>query len=80
MIFSPADDVPAQAAALLDVQALAKICHCSTRHIYRMADAGRCPRPVKLGALVRWRRSEIEAWIAGGCKPIRTPGTKGGGA
>ena len=69
---------PAQAAALLDVQAVAAMLDCSTRHAYRLADAGRMPRPIKLGALVRWRRTEIEEWIAGGCKSIRTPGAKGG--
>ncbi len=37
------------------VQAVAAIYDCSKRHVYRMADAGRIPRPVKLGSLVRWR-------------------------
>lgn len=38
-----------------DVNAVATIYDCSKRHVYRMADAGRIPRPVKLGSLVRWR-------------------------
>jgi predicted DNA-binding transcriptional regulator AlpA len=29
------------------------------------------PAPVKLGALIRWRRTDIDAWVADGCKPIR---------
>jgi hypothetical protein len=45
-----------------------------------MADAGRMPAPLKLGALVRWNRASIDAWIEQGCKPIRTFGAKGGGA
>jgi predicted DNA-binding transcriptional regulator AlpA len=38
-----------------------------------MADSGKMPRPVKLGALVRWPKQEITDWISGGCKPITTP-------
>jgi excisionase family DNA binding protein len=64
----------APAAALLDVQAVAQLLDCSPRHVYRLADAGHMPPPVRLGALVRWRRDSIEAWIAGSCKPCRTPG------
>ena len=54
-------------AALLDVGAVADLLSCSTRHVYRLSDAGRMPRPVKLGALVRWRRDEVEEWIVQGC-------------
>ncbi len=44
---------------------------CSTRHVYRLADSGRMPRPIKLGSLVRWPRAVIEQWIADGCPNIR---------
>tara|TARA_Y100000310_G_scaffold308193_1_gene351048 strand:- start:1791 stop:2048 length:258 start_codon:yes stop_codon:yes gene_type:complete len=45
---------------------------CSSRHVRRLADAGRMPRPIKLGSLVRWPRSVIEQWIADGCpKPAQ---------
>ncbi len=54
-------------AGLLSVDELAKLLNCSARHCYRMADAGRLPRPVKLGSLVRWRAEEIAEWIAAGC-------------
>jgi excisionase family DNA binding protein len=57
---------------LVDVRAVAALLACSTRHVYRLADAGRMPLPLKIGALVRWRRTEIETWIAGGCRPVRT--------
>jgi excisionase family DNA binding protein len=60
--------------ALLDVRAVAEMLRCSPRHVYRLADAGRMPPPLKLGALVRWSRQSIEDWIAGGCKPIRQAG------
>ena len=64
--------------ALLDVRAVGAMLGCSTRHVYRLADAGRMPAPVRLSALVRWNRSVIEQWIAAGCRPVRTPSAKGG--
>ena len=66
--FPPAD---ASAAVLLDVQAVATLLDCSPRHVYRLADGGRMPSPVRLGALVRRRRQDLDAWFADGCKPVR---------
>ena len=51
---------------------------CSIRHTRRLADSGKMPAPSKLGALIRFRRSDIEQWIEGGCKPVRTVKPKGG--
>jgi excisionase family DNA binding protein len=62
---------PANSPALLDVQAVARLLGCSARHVYRLADGGQMPQPLKLGALVRWSRQAIEEWIATGCKPCR---------
>ena len=59
-------------AALLDVEGVASLLNCSTRHLYRLADAGRMPRPVKLGSLVRWNRDTLETWLAEGCPSCRT--------
>ena len=72
---SPSADAP---AALLDVRTVAAELGCSQRHIYRLADAGRMPAPVKLGALVRWRRDELVSWIANGCPSCRRDSKKGG--
>lgn len=59
-------------AELLDVAAVgALLGGVSQRTIYRWSDAGRMPRPLKLGALTRWRRDDVTAWIAGGCEPVR---------
>jgi excisionase family DNA binding protein len=70
---TPSTAPPTVAAlpALLDVRGVAALLGCSPRHIYRLADAGRMPAPVRIGALVRWPRAAVEAWIAGGCRPIR---------
>ena len=59
---------------LLDVGAVAHILSCSTRHVYRLADAGRMPKPVKLGSLVRWPKKAVVDWIAGGCPDCREEG------
>lgn len=58
-------------AKLLDVQSVADMLGCSTRHVYRLSDAGRMPAPVKLGALVRWNRTAVEEWISAGCPACR---------
>ncbi len=57
---------------LEDVRAVAARLGISVRHVYRMADEGRMPPPVKLGGCVRWRVQDVDDWVATGCKPIRT--------
>jgi len=52
-----------------DAKAVSQVLGCSWRTVYRLADAGKIPSGHKLGALRRWDLSEIEAFIAGGCKP-----------
>lgn len=66
----------AEAAALLDVRAVAVLLGCSPRHVYRLADAGRMPPPVRLGALVRWRRQDLDQWLAAGCPAIDRRGSR----
>lgn len=56
---------------LVDVRTVAALMgSCSIRHVYRLADANRMPQPVKIGRLIRWRRSELLGWIEGGCLPM----------
>ena len=64
----PAD---ADSAGMYDAESLARLLKCSTRTIYRLCDAGRMPRPIKLGALVRWPRAAIVDWIGAGCPSCR---------
>jgi predicted DNA-binding transcriptional regulator AlpA len=47
---------------------------CSWRHVLRMADRGLMPWGLKLGALRRWDLDELDAWIKGGCRPVRQTG------
>ena len=57
----------ANTTKLWDVRLVARALHCSARHVCRLSDSGRIPPPVKVGALVRWRRDDIERWIQDGC-------------
>ena len=52
---------------MLTVDGVAALLACSPRSIYRLADAGRIPPPVRIGGLVRWPRAMLEKWIAEGC-------------
>lgn len=52
---------------LLSVIQLADLLQLSTRTIWRMRSASQLPKPLQLGGSVRWRREDIEKWIADGC-------------
>jgi predicted DNA-binding transcriptional regulator AlpA len=60
---------------LIDAKEVGRILGCSWRHVLRLADQGALPWGCKLGALRRWDLSEIEAFIAAGCKPARSAGS-----
>ena len=62
---------PCESSILIDVNDVAALLKCSARHVWRLADAGKMPPPVKLGALVRWSRVLIGQWIAEGCPNCR---------
>ena len=47
---------------------LARAVRVSRRQVWNLLSRGLLPEPVRLGRSVRWRRSDIEKWIAGGCK------------
>lgn len=71
--------VVSESAALLTVRQVASLLGCSSRHVHRLTDRGAMPRPTKLGSvLVRWRRADIEEWIAAGCPRVRTVSPRGG--
>ncbi|WP_145198219.1 helix-turn-helix domain-containing protein [Planctomycetes bacterium Poly30] len=52
---------------LLPAPKVAEMLGVSKRQIAGLRSSGRLPSPVRLGRSVRWRREEIEAWIAAGC-------------
>jgi len=59
--------VTQEPARLLDVGGVAEMLGVSSRQVYRLADGGKMPRPLRLGGSVRWDRQSIESWIAAGC-------------
>lgn len=71
-------ETTAELAELIGVRDVATITSLAPRTIWRYRDAGYLPPPIKIGTAVRWRRSDIEAWIADGCRPVRHV-SRGGG-
>jgi excisionase family DNA binding protein len=59
---------------LLAVKQVGDRLGCSWRHVLRLADAGKMPMGLKLGALRRWDADELEKWIKDGCRPVRQAG------
>lgn len=62
---SPSEDNACQSAELLNVEEIAKRLHeCSTRTIYRHAQTGVLPRPLKIGGRSYWLESDVAELIA----------------
>jgi predicted DNA-binding transcriptional regulator AlpA len=63
---------------LYDIGQLSLLGIGSPRHIRRLADSGRMPAPIKLGALLRWPSQTgdpltgIHDWITAGCPDCRS--------
>jgi predicted DNA-binding transcriptional regulator AlpA len=57
-----------QPRRLIDARQVGRLLGCSWRHVLRLADTGLLPWGVKLGRLRRWDLSEIDSFIASGCK------------
>ena len=74
MSTAPAPAAPAR--RLLDVREVARLPGCSPRTVVRLADAGLAPPGVKLGGLRRRDAAELDALIAGGCRPPCAPADK----
>ena len=59
---------------MIDVEIVAQKYGADKRSIFRWADSGKIPFGIKLSSLRRWDLAEIDAHIAGGCKPVRAAG------
>jgi len=59
------------APELLKTKQAAALCGCGERTLWRWSRCGIAPRPIKIGdgrqGAVRYRRSELVAWIESGC-------------
>lgn len=56
---------------LLNAAEAAQMSGVARRTWWRYCSSGKAPAPVRLGGSVRWRRSELAAWIAAGCPRVR---------
>ncbi len=52
---------------LLTIEDLSVILKLSKRTLWRMRSACQLPKPIRLGNSVRWRVSDIEAWLNQRC-------------
>lgn len=51
-------------AEVLDISGVSALLGCSPSHVRALTRAGAFPAPAKLGALARWSRAVVLAWIA----------------
>jgi excisionase family DNA binding protein len=49
---------------LLAAAEVARLLHCDVRTLRRLRLEGRAPTSIMVGKRPRWRRSDVEAWIA----------------
>ncbi|GMV95129.1 MAG: hypothetical protein AMXMBFR82_49070 [Candidatus Hydrogenedentota bacterium] len=59
------------AKELLNVKEVADMLDLCQRSVWRMSDAGKMPRPVKLGSRSLWRKRELLSWLDAGCPAVR---------
>ncbi|HUU22880.1 MAG TPA: helix-turn-helix domain-containing protein [Phycisphaerae bacterium] len=61
---------------LLTSRQVSELVGVAPRTLWRYARSGRMPPPRKIGALVRFSRTEIEEWIADGCPAVDDRATR----
>ncbi|MBN8600628.1 MAG: helix-turn-helix domain-containing protein [Planctomycetes bacterium] len=54
---------------LINASQFARLLGISERSLYRLKNTNQLPPNITLGRSVRWRLSEIRAWIESGCAP-----------
>lgn len=66
---------------LLTAAEAARLLGIGERSFWRHSRSGIAPGPVKIGGTVRYRRSELLAWITAGCPRVdsTTPARRTGG-
>lgn len=71
-IAGPEDVQVVSTSRLVGIDEIAgRLVKISKRAWLRLCDQGLAPWGVKLGARRLWNLAEIDAWIAGGCKPVQ---------
>jgi len=54
---------PFGSATMVDAREIAGFLGCSPKHVRRLSDQGKLPKPVRVGRLRRWPRQAIEQWL-----------------
>ncbi len=57
---------------LINVRTVAEMLGISLRQVWRLNATARLPKPIRLGGSVKWRRSEILAWLGQNCPDRQT--------
>ena len=65
--FNPAPRLTKADPELYTASEVATLLRCSQRQVWRLRDGGRMPQALRVGRLVRWRKSVIADWIGAGC-------------
>lgn len=60
-------DLRGAPSPMITVGQVAVMLACSAKTVYRLTDRGAIPKPIRLGGMIRWRRTDIEQWIADRC-------------
>lgn len=55
-----------QAKLVLSADEVAVALGISRAHLWRLHSAGRLPRPIRFGRVVRWNRALLERWLEAG--------------
>ncbi|MGV8979197.1 MAG: helix-turn-helix transcriptional regulator [Cellulomonas sp.] len=64
-------DLPAPPVEqLLDLPALAALLHLSPSTIRSLRTTGDGPRAIRIGGSVRWRRTDVDAWVDAHAEPV----------
>ncbi len=63
-------DPKPESPRLVSANWLAKYLGISRASLFRLRSAGRMPKPVRVGGIVRWRVEDVRTWVDAGCPPI----------
>lgn len=62
----PDAKTPLDGRIALSADEVAEALGISRAHVWKLASAGRLPKPIRLGRAVRWSRKDLEEWLAAG--------------
>ncbi len=61
---------------LMTVFEVARVLRISTRSVWRLVTSSKLVEPIRIGGSIRWRRADLQDWIARGCPPIPSTSPK----